>query len=116
MNASGSKGAEIISRFQHNANGIVALNYLPAGPHQFALQMIASCERDRTRFVTAVFTETANATFGLFGLVGVAVKDPGIVDSRIEPYVNRPPIGWNIIYGDRADLQLGRRINVGAVR
>jgi hypothetical protein len=96
----GSKGAEIISKFQHNANGIVARNY-------FQMACIFAFSNDcvmRTRsdaIATAVFTETTNPHLRpLFGLVGVAVKDPGIVDSRIEPYVNRAPVGWNIIYCD----------------
>jgi hypothetical protein len=50
------------------------------------------------------------------GLIRVAVRHPGSADPGIEPHINRAPIGWNIIYCDRADLQLAGTVDVAAAR
>jgi hypothetical protein len=48
-------------------------------------------------------------------VVGVAVKYPGIVDPGVQPHVNGTAVGGDIIYRGREHVQLGRRINIGAV-
>jgi hypothetical protein len=51
----------------------------------------------------------------LESLIGVAVKNPGIVNLGIQSHVNGTAVGGDIIYRGRERVQRGRSINVGAV-
>src|SRR6266446_6624816 len=47
-------------------------------------------------------------------LVGVAVKYPRTADLGVQPHVNGAPVGGNIVYRNRTDRQLGRRVDISA--